>query len=179
MGREVRKVPADWQHPKAEWPNHRTHRMEDRYHPLFDRPFASEMREWIAGWEAWERGERPAYCSGDSRNILYWEYNGGPPDPDYYRPEWAPEEMTWWQVYETVSEGTPVTPPFATQQELVDYLVEHGDFWDQERRQDGDTLIRCSPWPRKEAESFVFGCGWAPSMVVMDGKVMTGTEGMA
>jgi hypothetical protein len=145
---------------------------------MYDRDFATAMREWIAGWEAWERGERPDYCSEESRGLPYWEYEGGPPDPKYYRPEWKPEEMTWFQVYETVSEGSPVTPPFATQQELVDYLVEHGDFWDQKRRKEGESSMRCTPWPHKEAEAFVLGAGYAPSMVVMDGKVMSGTEAL-
>ena len=150
--------------------------MEERYQPLFNRPFAPAMREWVKEWEAWERGERPDYCSGETRNLHYWEWNGGPPDPLYYRPDWKPEEMTWYQVYETVSEGTPVTPAFATQAELVDYLVEHGDFWDQQRRAEGQTFMRCTPWPRDEAEAFVYGPGWALTMVVSGGKVMSGTE---
>lgn len=52
--------------------------------------------------------------------------SGGPPQRACYCP-WKPEDATWLQVWETVSEGTPVTPPFATRQELVDYLVQHGD----------------------------------------------------
>lgn len=178
MGRELRRVPPNWQHPKTEKQNYRFGVMEKCYQPLYDRPFAPAMREWVAEWEAWERGERPDYCSEENRNLPYWEWNGGPPDPLYYRPDWKPEEMTWFQIYETVSEGTPVTPPFATQQELVDYLVELGDFWDQKRRHEGGSIMRCTPWPREEAEAFVFGSGWAPSMIVSDGKVMSGSEGM-
>lgn len=177
MGREIRRVPANWQHPKTERANHRLGRMEECYQPLYDNAFAPAMREWIAGWDAWERGERPSYCSADD-DTPYWEYEGAPPNPQYYRPDWKSEEMTWFQVYETVSEGTPVTPPFATRQEVVDYLVEHGDFWDQRRRAEGGSIMRCTPWPREEAEAFVFGPGWAPSMIVSDGKVMSGTEGI-
>ena len=108
----------------------------------------------------------------------YWEYEGAPPSPEYYRPDWTAEEMTWFQVYETVSEGTPVTPPFATQQEVVDYLVEYGDFGNQKRRSEGKSFMRCTPWPQEEAQAFVFGSGWAPSMIISEGKVMIGTEGM-
>jgi len=153
--------------------------MEECYRPLYDQAFAPAMREWIAGWDAWERGERPDYCDEESSALPYWEYEGAPPNPAYYRPDWKPEEMTWWQVYETVSEGTPVTPAFATQRELVEYLVEHGDLWDQKRRKEGCSVMRCTPWPRDEAEAFVFGSGWAPSMIVADGKIMGGVEGMA
>ena len=178
MGREIRRVPPNWQHPKKERLNHRRGVMEEVYQPIFDRPFAPAMREWFAEWEAWERGERPGYCEGEHRDLPYWEWNGGPPDPLYYRPDWKSEEMTWFQVYETVSEGTPVTPPFATQQELVDYLVEHGDFWDQERRREGCSIMRCTPWPREEAEEFVFRAGIVVSMVAIDGKIMSGTEAL-
>ena len=65
------------------------------------------------------------------------------PPPDHPQDK----EATWFQAWETVTEGTPVTPPFATTDELVDYLVTRGDFWDQER---GD-----GPWDRKSAEEFV------------------------
>jgi hypothetical protein len=179
MGHKIRKVPPNWQHPKTEYPNHRLGRMEERFQPLYDKAFAPAMREWISGWEAWERGERPDYCTEELRNLPYWELEGSPPDPKYYRPDWKPEEATWFQVYETVSEGTPVTPPFATKQELADYLVEHGDFWDQKRRAEGGSIMRCTPWPRAEAEAFIFGAGWAPSLIVANGKIMSGTEAMA
>ena len=38
------------------------------------------------------------------------------------------EELTWWQVYGTVSEGTPDTPAFATSAELIYYLFTYGDY---------------------------------------------------
>lgn len=64
----------------------------------------------------------------------YWEYEP-PPDPDRHRPAFG-AEATWYQVYETVTEGTPVTPPFETLAELVDWLVEKGEAHgtDHERR---------------------------------------------
>lgn len=173
MGREIRRVPPNWQHPKKEYANAYDRGRVD-YRPLRDRPFAPAMREWYAGWEAWERGERPDGCLCDS----YFDWYGGPPDPDHYRPEWDEADATWFQVYETVSEGTPVTPPFATREELVEYLVANGDFWDQKRRKEGDSIMRCTPWPREEAHAFVFGDGYACSLVIAGGRVMTGTEAL-
>ncbi len=102
-----------------------------------------------------------------------------PPDPEYYRPQWGEGLATWWQVYETVSEGTPVTPPFATREELVEYLVENGDFWDQARRKRGWTITDCAPWSRATAEKFVLGSGCAPSMISFGGRLMSGVEGLA
>lgn len=151
MGREVRKVPANWDHPKQEG------QYDGRLQPMFDETFEEAATEWKAEFAKWEAGERPSYCSDESKTLEYWEWNGGPPDRAYYRP-WKDEDATWVQVWETVSEGTPVTPPFATAAELVDYLATHGDFWDQKR---GD-----GPWDRASAERFV-GTGWAPSLVVV------------
>ena len=179
MGREIRMVPPNWQHPMEDRPNYRTGKMEKAYQPMYDAAFAPTMREWIAAWDAWERGERPSYfIPEENENTTFWEWHGNPPNPDYYRPDWKPGEATWFQVYETVSEGSPVTPPFATREELVEYLVVNGDFWDQKRRAEGTSGMPCAPWQRADAEAFVFGPGWAPSLVMVDGKVMTGVEAL-
>jgi hypothetical protein len=169
MGREIRRVPPNWEHPKKEYPDHRSMRMAERYQPLYNRPFAPSMREWYANWEAWERGERPDYCSAESRDLPFWEWDGGPPDPEYHRPDWKPEEMTWFQMYETVSEGTPVSPPFASKEELVDYLATNGDFWDQARVKEGRREGPAA-WGREAAEQFVKS-EWAPSLAVQNGVV--------
>jgi hypothetical protein len=61
-----------------------------------------------------------------------------------------------WQLWETVSEGSPISPVFATAEQLVDYLVELGDVWGQKRGE---------KWSRESAEAFV-RAGWAPSLMV-------------
>ena len=46
---------------------------------------------------------------------------------DDFMPSFADYEgELGWCLYETTSEGTPVTPVFATSEELVEHLVEHG-----------------------------------------------------
>ena len=159
MGREIRRVPANWEHPKQERYG------DDRYQPMHDERFEDAVKEWKDGFAAWERGERPSYYTREEE-CEFWEYEGDPPEREYYRP-YTDEEATWWQVYETVSEGTPVSPPFATPDELIEYLATRGDFWDQKR---GD-----GPWNRAAAERFVKS-GWAPSMIVTDGRVVTPKE---
>jgi hypothetical protein len=94
MGREIRRVIPNWEHPKKEVLDYRTGQRTEQYQPLYDEPFAPKMREWYAAWEAWERGERP---TGSEGVATYWEWDNGPPDPLYSRPDWKPEEMTWWQ----------------------------------------------------------------------------------
>lgn len=157
MGREIRMVPANWQHPKNEYGNLQS---------MHNKTFEQACAKWDADKAAWERGEREDYEKDVSCSFEEW--NGDrPDDASCYRP-WKDEEAVWVQVWETVSEGSPVTPPFATKGELIDYLVRHGDFWDQHR---GD-----SPWPRKAAEQFV-EAGWAPSMVMQGGKLYTASTG--
>jgi hypothetical protein len=49
MGREVRRVPADWQHPKDERTGH--------FIPLFDGSFRQVLDEWNEENAKWSRGE--------------------------------------------------------------------------------------------------------------------------
>lgn len=177
MGREIRRVPADWDHPRKQcehspWKGGCEEALQNNgrcYQPLFDRSFRQAAEEWKRDFAAWERGERPDYCSEESKSMEAWEYNGGPPDRNWYRPDWPEESMTHYQVYETVSEGTPVTPHFATQEELVDYLVKYGDRWDQIRGDGG--------WSQDNAVSFVYGTQWAPSLIIADGKMFSPRDG--
>jgi hypothetical protein len=153
MGRQVRRVPADWQHPKKQQFDHRGQWVE-RYQPMFDRPFREAVQEWFDEWQEWERGERPSYCSEESAKMTYWEWNGGPPDPDYYRPEWPEVSRTHLMMYEDTSEGTPISPAFATPEELARWLV------DNNASAFGDSTASYEGWLR------VAQGGFAPSMVV-------------
>lgn len=157
MGREIRHVPAGWKHPENKPCPHFRTCAGVCYQPLYDEDYDTAAAEWLAGLTAWESGADPD--RSDHPDIRhYWDWNGMPPDSKYYRPKWTDAERTHVQIYETVSEGTPVTPPFATKDKLIDYLVKCGDFWDQ-RRGDGG-------WSRVNAERFVNGGGFAPSLVV-------------
>ena len=170
MGREVRRVPPNWEHPKCS-PNKFPFK-GDRLQPMYPWRFDETFAEWLADFDRIRKGdltdfERECYPLG----LAEWLVDEGqPPDPAYYRP-WKDEEATWFQLWETVSEGTPVSPPFATKEELADYLAEHGD--------GGWGASRPGGWGKEVAYKFVMGSGWAPSMVVSDGKMMSGYEFMA
>lgn len=173
MGREVRKVPPNWDHPNDAF---------GRPQPMYRWRFEEMAQDWKEGYAAWERGERPSHCDGADRELEYWEWYGSPPDRQYYRP-WNDEDATWFQVWETVSEGTPITPPFKTQSELVEYLVNSGDFWQQKRWAQGDRFMQPEPpgYSREAAEAFVFGSGWVPTMAIKvagdgDRRVFSGID---
>lgn len=170
----IRRVPPGWEHPRFTEGNYRGHRDNiGHYMPMFDKTFREAADEWEALYDLWRAGAR----KGDERlewgyrtpyrdDAYFWEDGNWPPEPDYYRPEFT-EEPTWYQVYEDISEGTPITPPFATKEEIVEYLVEHGDF----RR---DYYLERWPhekpfydkWDREAAEHLVERGSARPSMTV-------------
>lgn len=160
MGREIRRVPAGWEHP-----TYINKHRGGEYHPLFDRSYKEAAEEWLKECIDWTKDILPSYTHAESykENPFYWDYAGMPPDKEYYRPEWTEEERTHYQMYETVSEGTPITPVFATLEELADYLVNVGTEWG-------------GPWDRETAERFC-KVGYAPSMIITDGKILTPETG--
>jgi len=133
MGKEIRIVPAKWEHPKKD---------NGDYYPLHE-GFDGALQEF----------EEHIKDHGIKEALEY--FGGGPVPEDYV--DYKGQEEEWFQMYETVSEGAPLTPPFETKEELVDYLVTNGDFWD-------------GRWSRAGAEKFVKD-EWCPSMIVTAGKV--------
>lgn len=156
MGREVRRVPVGWEPPKI-WVSRIRGQVEE-YQPQHDETFAKAAREWMDECLAWENGTHPDAAEEKAEHPFYWQWAGDPPEPEFYRPDWAALGLdpSGYCLYETVSEGTPVTPVFATEEELIEYLVAKGDYWDQERRTGG--------WERDSAERMVKR-GWAPSLI--------------
>ena len=142
MGLEIRRVPEGWEHPRDQ--------VVHGYTPMHDKPFTDAFNEWMNDWENWKRGK--AEWQDESRTAQsYTETYGVSPDPDNYRP--AFDNPDHYQIYETVSEGTPVSPVFATLDELVDWMVS--DY--------GHT--------REQAESFAeYG---SASSFIIDGGVLT------
>lgn len=151
MGREIRRVPPNYAHPTRKNPY--SGRKEAQ--PMYDKTFVAAVEEWKAGYAAWEAGDH----QGMDGDYEYWGYAGAPPDDrSMYRP-WADAEATWYQVWQTVSEGSPVTPPFETKEELIRYLAKNGDEWDQDRGEGG--------WGYEAAKRFV-DAGWAISFIASD-----------
>lgn len=135
MGREIRQVPPGWEHPKAQQP------WGFDFQPMFDKSY----EEARASWEH----ERDNYTRTD---CTFEEWHGEAPDPAFYRPVWTDEERTAWQIYETVSEGTPVSPVFTDKEAMVDWIIVE---WGRSRQ---------------AAQAFV-DAGHAPSMVIVDGRM--------
>jgi len=92
---------------------------------------------------------------------------------------YEPPEGPGWQVWETVSEGSPVSPVFATGEELIEWLVQPegtDEAWAR-RGTYGTGEPYCyseQGHSREAAVAFVKGSGWVPSGVIQhnpDGTV--------
>jgi hypothetical protein len=70
-----------------------------------------------------------------------------------------PPEGEGWQVWETVSEGSPVSPVFATADDLVRWLIHEGGY------------------SYDAARSFVQQ-KWVPSMVAVNGVLAPDIHGL-
>lgn len=126
MGREIRRVAADWNHPK---------RGDGRYVPLHQGyRLAADISDWDEGKALWDRGLVKDYSDKgdtkripeDSCNSTYEEWDGERPFYGDYMPAWTPEQATHYMMYEDTTEGTPKTPAFATPEEVAQYCVENG-----------------------------------------------------
>jgi hypothetical protein len=139
MGTAVRRVASDWAHPRDD---------SGRYLPLrngFD--FARRARQWDEDVAKWQQGLRRDLdangwepIKGDLLATTYAEYAGPRPDPQEYTPQWPASQCTHWQIYEEVTEGTPMSPVCASPEELARWMADH----DVNGR--GGTLLRYWDW---------------------------------
>lgn len=82
--------------------------------------------------------------------------------------EWkriAPPEGEGYQIWETVSEGSPISPVFSTPEELAKYM--DGRKWGADKGTSYETWL-----------AFINNHDWAPSLVVQNGTVINGVDAM-
>ena len=142
MGREVRRVPADWKHP------------EDcgRLKPLFD-GYNSALENFRDDVEKMGLGKA-------------LDYHGGGPVSENYMPDWPEAERTHYQLYEDTTEGTPISPPMPDPESLARWLA------------DNNASALGSDTASYDAWLGIAKGGYAPSMVVVGGRTMSGVEAM-
>jgi hypothetical protein len=163
MGRQVRRVPADWQHPKE----YNIYRGEDEYKPQHDRDWRAEAVQWDEDRAAWESGNRPDYASDQPADFPYDQWAGQRPFSGDYMPNWPAEERTHLMMYEDTTEGTPISPAFETPEDLARWLADNG------ASSFGSSTATYEQWLP------ICRCGWAPSMVMTGGSLMSGVEAMS
>lgn len=119
MGREIRKVPMGWEHPKNS---------RGEFIPLHDEEFETAARRWMDACIAWDQGTHKDLVDGRTTKEevpYFWLWDAEPPRSERYRLKWN-EEPSCFQIYENVSEGTPVSPVFETEAEMREWLIAQG-----------------------------------------------------
>jgi len=135
MSREVRRVPASWQHPR-----------DDR----------GEYRPLLADYRAAQEYRNPHHECYDSEGV--------DPDPADYMPVWPESEKTHLQMYETVTEGTPLSPVMDTPEKLARWLA------DNNASASGHMTATYEDWLAMVRR------GWAPSGVLTPSGFISGVE---
>lgn len=97
----------------------------------------------------------------------YTDWAGPRPSPDDYMPDWPEDQRTHLMMYEDTTEGTPISPAFATPEELARWLADTG------ASAFGNMTATYEQWLATCRE------GWAVSMVIENGIMKSGVAAMA
>jgi hypothetical protein len=151
MGREVRMVPADWDHPRYTADNAPFSRAVGRHIPMLGGSYDDAAAEFM----------EKANAEGLEAAV---DYYGEPPKRDGYMPSWPDEQRTHFMMYEDTSEGTPISPAFETPEDLARWLADTGasSFAGQ--------TASYEAWLR------IANGGFAPSAVLVGGNLISGVE---
>lgn len=153
-------------------------RLMDLTHPPKEPPYVptpEEVNEWsisgighdainqwiVVGAECKRLGIDPAcpHCGGAG---TLWESL----EAEQAAEAWISSEPPagdGYQIWETVSEGSPISPVFATPEELARHMA--GKQWGADKGSSYETWLR-----------FINGPGWAPSMVADANGVRSGAD---
>lgn len=158
MGREVRRVPVGWRHPVdeqgSEIPVH------DGYNKRLS-VWEEENQKWTEGLRSdWKGGWRP--IEEEHRGMTFAEWDGERPKKEDYMPDWPFEERTHYQMYETCTEGTPISPMMDSPEALARWLADNG------ASAFGDQAASYEQWLGMIDE------GSAPSMAIVGGVMQSG-----
>lgn len=131
------------------------------------RPTAAQVNEWSIrttghdGINAYvvitarcERYGMPTTCATCQGHSGLEKYEGQRAEAEAWEPT-EPPEGEGWQLWETVSEGSPISPVFSTPEELAEWMSSPAYQWG---------VSRGTEIPYESALAFVRN-GWAPSVV--------------
>jgi hypothetical protein len=172
---------AEDQHPHGHWENHKF---------VVDRPSADIVDLMVGLSKFIDREETPEHLKsrmGGGQYIVYRAllkaagledlvicktcngegaleaYEGQFKEAENWEPT-EPPAGEGWQVWETVSEGSPISPVFATRERLILWLMSPAYNWGTSR-----------PLTRQQAENFTESA-WAPTGFIIDGEVIPGDQ---
>lgn len=110
---------------------------------------------WIVCEAECKRLGHPTTCAHCKGEGSVWDSKANKTRANRWRSK-QPPKGPGYQLWETVSEGSPISPVFKTPEELADWLVSSPDYkW---ARNDRGTT-------REQWLRFINGPGWAPSLI--------------
>ena len=119
VGRDIRKVPKGWEHPRDK---------NGKYKPMFNEAYEDVLEEWIKNHRLWQTGQHPnqlEHPEATKECKFFAQWSDNPPNIEFYNPnKWTAKEATCYQMYETATEGTPLSPVFSTLRALENWLVQ-------------------------------------------------------
>jgi len=124
MCREVRRVPKNWGHPKK----------DGEYIQLFNDSYSWAAERWDKGKDQWSKGLYEKGYRTDQlvplfgrakKNLSFEQCAGERPLKGDYMPDWDDDEKTHYQMYETLTEGTPISPVMNGIESLAHWLTDH------------------------------------------------------
>lgn len=147
MGREVKRVPLDFSWPIGViWPGY------------IGRIYcACEYATKGTNNETYDIFEK--YCE-----LIKMEPNE---HGDYVEKDIEPPKGHGWQMWETTTEGSPISPVFSTPEELAKWLAENN------ASSFGGQTATYEQWMK------MIVVGWAPSAASQDGKIISGVQAIA
>lgn len=122
MGREIRKVPKGWEHPKDDNGN---------FKPMREEQYITALNEWIKDHNLWIEGKHEDQLKrpDETKEFKYFaSWDGDAPEVAYYNSFYDPASAECYQFYESVSEGTPLSPVFDSLTYLEDWLVNEKNY---------------------------------------------------
>ena len=159
MGREVRRVPQGWEHPKEKLTGH--------YKPLHSGDgLAKRKREWDESDALWMARRHPDQLEYEDTPEHFESWDGNRPSADDHMPEWTESERTHFQMYEDTTEGTPISPVMEAPEALARWLADNSASSFAGRGASYEQWLR------------VCRGGFAPSMVSDGGGLRSGVEAL-
>ena len=140
-------------------------------------PTAQEVNAWSVGGFGHDSSNChycvEARCIREGYEVLCEECKGDggiwtPPDAEQKAEEWEPTEPPAgeaYQIWETVSEGSPISPAFKDPQILAEWM-SNAKPWGASKKMTTEQWL-----------SWITGPGWAPSGIMQGGVYVDGVEG--
>ena len=120
------------------------------------------VNQWIVSSAECDRQGVPSTCATCDGEGSVWDSEDNKVRAEAWERE-HPPKGDGYQIWETVSEGSPISPVFATPEELAS--------WMESNPRGVDAGTTAAQWLK-----FIRGPGWAPSFIGTDSALVTGVQ---